>query len=75
MLDDDGRKMMRAGARLSAIGFEIAICLLLGYFGGRWLDGWFETTPWLTIVGAGMGLGAAINVIYRIVKTTDLDKL
>lgn len=67
--------MMQQGARYSAIGFEIAICLVLGYFGGRWLDGQWQTQPWATITLGVAGLIAAIKVIVRVVKRTDLDKL
>lgn len=75
MLDDDGRRMMKAGFKLSAVGFEIAICLLLGYFGGHWLDGVMGTSPYVTIFGGLAGLAAAVKVVIRVIKETDLDKL
>ena len=75
LLDKEGREMMRSAGQTSAVGFEIAACLLMGYFGGRWLDGYFATGPYITIFGALSGLAAAIKVIHRIIKTTDLDKL
>lgn len=75
MLDQEGRKMMRSAGQTGAVGFEIAACLLMGYFAGHWLDAYFTTTPWLTIFGGLSGLAAAIKVLHRIIKTTDLDKL
>lgn len=75
LLDDDGRKMMRAAAQTSAIGIEIVICILMGFFGGRWLDGRFDTGPYLTIFCGLLGLGAAVKVIHRLITRTDLDKM
>lgn len=75
LLDEDGRKMLKSGAKYSAVGFEIAACLLLGYFGGSWLDGKLATSPYLAVAGGLIGLGAAIKVLVRLVRQTDLDKL
>jgi hypothetical protein len=75
VLDDEGRRMMRDAGRLGAVGFEIVICLLLGYFGGAWLDGKLGTEPVLGLIGFGLGLAAAAKVIHRIIKQTNLDKL
>ncbi len=75
LLDKEGREMMRSAGQTGAVGFEIAACLLMGYFGGRWLDAFWGTGPWLSIFGGLAGLAAAIKVLHRILKTTDLDKL
>ena len=73
--DKESRAMYRAAAKVSAVGIEIAACLLIGFFGGGWLDGVFNTAPALSIFGFVVGLGAAIKVLYRIAKTTNLDEL
>ncbi|MFH1810886.1 MAG: AtpZ/AtpI family protein [Pseudomonadota bacterium] len=75
VLDDEGRRMMKDAGRLGAVGFEIVICLLLGYFGGHWLDGKLGSDPYLAMFGLLVGLAAAGKVIHRIIKQTDLDKL
>ena len=47
-------------ARLTGIGTYVALCIVLGTLGGRWLDGQFETEPLLTVVGLFLGLALAI---------------
>lgn len=41
---------------------------LIGYLGGHWLDGRFDTDPLLAVVGMVMGLAAAGIEIYKLVK-------
>jgi hypothetical protein len=43
-------------ARLTGIGTYVALCIVLGTLGGRWLDGQFDTEPLLTVVGLFLGL-------------------
>ncbi len=38
------------------LGFEIAVPLLLGVYGGYRLDLWLGTQPWLVVVGAMVGM-------------------
>ncbi|HBX23471.1 MAG TPA: hypothetical protein DEF34_07575 [Desulfotomaculum sp.] len=50
----------------TTIGTELAITVLLGFYGGRALDNWLGTEPGFLVVGvlAGVGLG-----IFGIVQT------
>ena len=43
-------------ARLIGIGWYFAICIVLGVGGGVALDRWLDTTPWLTLLGLGLGM-------------------
>lgn len=47
------------------LGLEIVLCIMLGLFGGRWLDGKFGTDPWLSVLGFFFGLGAAGKAVMR----------
>jgi len=47
------------------IGLELAGAVLLGFFGGFWLDKKLDTLPWLTLAGAVIGLAAGF---YRVAK-------
>ena len=47
-------------AQLLGIGTYVALCIVLGTLGGRWLDGQFDTEPLLTVVGLFLGLALAI---------------
>ncbi|MBN2360157.1 MAG: AtpZ/AtpI family protein [Deltaproteobacteria bacterium] len=72
MLDDDGRDMLREGYRISAIGLEIALCVVLGLGGGLWLDRRFGTFPLLMMLLGAAGIAASIKVVVRLIRHTDL---
>lgn len=55
----------KRGTNFGSIGIEIVVCLAVGFFGGRYLDGKLGTTPWLSIIGFIVGVGAAIKGIHR----------
>ena len=44
-------------ARVTTIGMEFATPALLG-FG---LDRWWKTSPWITVIGAFLGLGLGMS--------------
>jgi F0F1-type ATP synthase assembly protein I len=51
--------------RLAGIGFEfIAVVGLLGGI-GWWLDGRFNTAPWLMIAGFGVGFATGLFLMVR----------
>jgi F0F1-type ATP synthase assembly protein I len=50
--------------RYGALGFEFAGAVVAGIFLGRYLDGVFETTPLLMVLGAAGGMAGAL---YRLV--------
>jgi len=43
----------------------IAAAVALGYFAGKWLDGKFDTEPWLTIVGFLLGVATGIKAMWK----------
>jgi ATP synthase protein I len=47
------------------LGLEIVLAIMLGLFGGRWLDQKFHTEPYLAVVGFFFGLTAASKAIWR----------
>lgn len=51
--------------RMSSVGLELAISVLLGMFGGRWLDGRLGSEPWLMLVGICLGFAAGLRGILR----------
>ncbi len=58
----DEYKAVGAGARW---GLEIVLSLMVGFFGGRWLDGKLGTAPWISLVGFAFGCAAAVKALLR----------
>ena len=54
------------GTRVTTIGLEFALPAFLG-FG---LDRWWSTAPWMTILGAFLGLG--IGMVHMVRLATEL---
>ncbi len=51
--------------RYSTVGLEFGLSILVGLFGGRWLDAKLGTGNWLTFLGFGFGVAAGFRAIYR----------
>ncbi len=51
--------------RYGTVGLELALSVLVGLFGGQFLDKYFGTSPWLTLIGAGYGIAAGVRALYR----------
>ena len=63
-----------AALRLTGVGFYVAICILLGAFGGLWIDGKLNTEPLFVIGGLLVGLVIAIFGVYRMIRPLMNDK-
>lgn len=50
------------GARVTSIGLEFALPAVLGHF----LDKWLDSAPWLTLVGAILGMAIGMSHILRL---------
>lgn len=51
---------------VSIIGIQFPVAIALGFFFGRWLDGQFNTQPWLLILFALFGIAAGFVNLFRI---------
>jgi len=49
-------------ARVTSIGLEFAIPAMLGFY----LDRWLNTSPWITVIGAFLGLGLGMSQVLRL---------
>jgi F0F1-type ATP synthase assembly protein I len=50
---------------VGSLGLEMGLAVLLGWWGGQWLDTRFETGPYLMLLGMGFGIAAAFNGLFR----------
>lgn len=57
-----------AAASLSGLGFYIAGAIVLGIWGGRWLDTKFNTSPLWLIIGLILGIAVAVTGTYNMLK-------
>jgi ATP synthase protein I len=68
-MDSEAKKMWSIAASTGAVGLEIAAAIGIGYLGGQYLDRKLGSTPWLTWVGFGAGVGAAIKALVRVARS------
>jgi len=47
------------------VGLDLVLSILVGFFGGRWLDAKVGAHGWLTIIGFGFGVAAGFLSVYR----------
>ena len=59
--------------RYTTVGLEFGLSLLVGLFGGRWLDKQLGTANWLTFIGFGFGIAAGYRAIYRAAQAANRD--
>lgn len=59
--------------KMSSVGIELAVSVLLGLFVGRWLDGKLGTSPWLMIVLLCLGFTAGLRSIIRTMDKASRD--
>jgi ATP synthase protein I len=65
----NGATLVRAVAVGTSVSTELAVTVVLGYYGGTWADARFHTGgPWLMLSGVLLGLAAGI---LGIVKTLE----
>jgi F0F1-type ATP synthase assembly protein I len=65
-----GRKVYQ-GARMSAVGLEMGVSVLLGYGAGWWVDGKIDSAPWGGVIGISMGFAAGVRSMWRLAKQID----
>jgi ATP synthase protein I len=62
---EDRRAFFKDLGKFSALGFEMAIAVIIGLVIGSFLDKRLGTGPWLTIVWLGLGFAAGVRSLYR----------
>jgi ATP synthase protein I len=55
-------------AELSSIGIAMVLATVIGLVGGLFADRWLGTTPWLLLVGLGLGIAAGFVMFFRSVR-------
>lgn len=61
-------------ATYTHLGFTLAACVLLGFFGGWFIDGKINTKPLLAIIGAFLGAGGGFFNLIRTLNQIEQPK-
>ncbi len=61
-------RQIKTFARVSALGIELALSVVIGLLGGRFLDQKLSTEPYLTILGLLLGVTAGFKSLYQTAK-------
>jgi len=61
-------RYIRELAYFSSIGFQVALSIFIGFGLGHYLDGKWDTEPWLTIIFFILGVAAAGRNIGLAIK-------
>jgi len=56
-------RSLKEMAYFSSIGLAVALSIFIGLAIGVYLDRRFDTTPWLTLIGLGLGIAAGYRNI------------
>ena len=67
-MDEDLKRTIRTLGLVSTVGMAMALSIALGAGIGYYLDGFFGTRPWLTLVFLGFGIVAAFRSLYILYK-------
>ena len=58
------REVYRGLAMLSQLSLQLLIPILIGVFGGLFLDERLHCSPWITVAGCVIGIAAAFRNLY-----------
>jgi ATP synthase protein I len=58
---------------LASIGMALVLATVIGLGAGYYADRWLGTSPWLTLVGLGLGIIAGFVTFFRAVKSAERD--
>ncbi len=62
------RRAIRELAYYSSLGLQVALSIFIGLFLGLYFDRRLGITPWLTLIGLGMGIVAGYRNIGLAIK-------
>ena len=63
----------KALAELSSIGMTLVLATVIGLAAGYFLDRWLGTSPWLILIGLGLGIAAGFVNLFRAVNRAGRD--
>ena len=74
IMEEKDRRFIRLLGTLSTVGITLVAATVIGYFMGVFLDRFFGTKPWLTIVFLVFGIAAGFKNLFDAArKAADMD--
>lgn len=67
-MSDDRRQLFRSLGFVSSLGISMVAASLIGLFIGYTLDGWWGTSPWMTLLWLGFGIAAGFRNIFILTR-------
>jgi ATP synthase protein I len=67
-LSEDKRDVIKSLLSYGSLGIEMGLCVAIGIGIGYFLDRYFGTSPYLTIIFMIFGIIAALKTIYQLMK-------
>lgn len=68
LIGPEGRKQLRVAGRFAGVGFELAAAVLLGFFGGGWIDSQIGTT-YVAYIGLALGIVAGFRSLFQAARS------
>jgi len=70
-MEENQKKLYKKIMRSSAIGLEMGVSVAIGVAIGYFLDRYFHTGPWLTLIFLFLGIAAAFRALFSLTKRLD----
>ena len=67
-VQDNRKEVFKSLFSYSALGIEMGLCVAIGSVAGYYLDRYFGTNPYLTLVFMFFGIVAAFRAVYKAYK-------
>ncbi|MDD2509533.1 MAG: AtpZ/AtpI family protein [Syntrophomonas sp.] len=65
MAEKGSKNWVRGLSDAVNLATTVAAAVAIGYFAGRWLDGKFDTEPWLTVAGFMLGVATGMKAMWE----------
>ena len=62
------KKLVKQGAQLIVLGFELAVPVVVGLFIGYYLDRTWNCEPWLMLLGLVAGFFYGLKTLFSMLK-------
>jgi hypothetical protein len=69
----DGPRL-RSALLLSQAGVTLAVCSVIGFLSGYYLDRWLHSTPWFVLILGAMGVVAGFRELIRTLNRVNADE-